>query len=234
MKHTFLLAIVFCLFFSLGTIHSVEGQDLGSFFPKSDKRTSPTIYLGFGPTFITSNVEEAGVDYPEFAPFKSWSTDLGIMLHTRLGGTESKFKVAYGLLWRYLNLETNEWPLGLLLDGEPNYFQLENIDYKNTELNIHTLSIPLLFEYDSKFSFALGGFVAYRLGSSSESDDENEGVLVKKTTVADFGLNDLLYGATVQVGGKHARLYANYYLNNIFKNDKPYDFTVLNIGVAFF
>lgn len=233
MKHTFLPAIVFCLFFSLGTIQTVEGQDFGSFFPKSDKRTSPSLYWGFGPTFVTSNTEVVGVKYPEFAPFKSWSNDLGILLHTRLGGTESKFKVAYGLLWRYINIETNDWALGLV-DGEPNYFQLDNIDYKNTELNIHTLSIPLLFEYDSKFSFALGGFVAYRLGSSSESDFEIDGVLFKNTTVADFSLNDLLYGATVQVGGKHARLYANYYLNNIFKNDKPYDFTVLNIGVAFF
>lgn len=233
MKHTFHLSIVFCLFLSFGVTHSVQGQDLGSFFPKSDKRTSPTMYWGFGPTFVTSNIEEVGVEYPEFVPFKSWSNDLGIMLHTRLGGVESKFKVAYGLLWRYLNIETNEWPLGLA-DGEPNYFQTQNIDYKNTELNIHTLSIPLLFEYDSKFSFALGGFAAYRLGSSSESDLEIDGVLFKNTTVADFGLNDLLYGATVQVGGKHARLYANYYLNNIFKNDKPYDFTVLNVGVAFF
>ena len=233
MKHTYLFSFVFCLFLSFGVTHSIQGQDLGSFFPKSDKRTNPTMYWGFGPTFVTSNIEEVGVEYPEFAPFKSWSNDLGIMLHTRLGGTESKFKVAYGLLWRYINLETKQWGLEVQ-DSEPNYFQSDDFDVKNSELNIHTLSIPLLFEYDSKFSFALGGFVAYRLGSSSEVDFKDGDVLYKLTLVNDFGLNDLLYGATVQVGGKHARLYANYYLNNIFKNDKPYDFTVLNIGVAFF
>ena len=198
---------------------------------KSTSRTGITAYWGFGPTFVTSNVEENGVYYPEFKPFSSWSNDLGVMWHTRLGGQESKFNLFYGLLCLYINIETKEGRLELDADDQPVYSEI--VDVKNTELNIHTLSIPLLFEYKSKFSVAAGGFLAYRIGSSSEVDGKVNGNRYDTKLRADFGLNDLLYGVTAQIGAKRVRLYANYYLNNLFKEDSPYDFTVMNIGIAF-
>ncbi len=198
---------------------------------KSTSRTSITAYWGFGPTLITSNLEENGVYYPEFKPFSSWSNDLGVMWRTRLGGQESKFNLFYGALWRYINIETKEGPLGLDNKDLPVYY--EDTDANNSELNIHTLSIPLMFEIKSKVSMALGGFAAYRIGSSSERDGKDNGNKIETTLRADLGLNDLLYGVTAQIGVKRARLYVNYYLNNLFKEDSPYDFTVMNIGIAF-
>lgn len=194
-------------------------------------RTSITPYWGFGPTLVTSNIEVVGYQYPEFKPFSSWSNDLGVMLRTRLGGATSKFHLFYGVLWRYINVETDN--LVLDLDDEmPIYFE-PIPKANNTELNIHTLSVPLLLEYKGKVSFAVGGFAAYRLCSSSEYDFEQDGNDNSTSLKADFGLNDLLYGVTGQIGVKRARVYVNYYLNNLFADDSPYDFTVMNIGIAF-
>lgn len=196
-------------------------------------RTSISPYWGFGPTFVTSNIEVVGYEYPEFKPFSSWSNDLGIMLRTRLGGKESKFHLFYGVLWRYINIETDNSQLGVdVTTGNAIYFT-PTPDADNTELNIHTLSVPLLLEYKGKVSFALGGFAAYHLCSSSETDYKSDQRDQFTTIREDFGLNDLLYGVTGQIGIKRARVYVNYYLNNIFADDSPYDFTVMNIGIAF-
>jgi hypothetical protein len=193
------------------------------------KRTTPTLLWGFGPTFINSGSELDGIYYPDFKPFASWSNDLGVMLRTRLGGDMSKVNLTYGLLWRYINVETDKGVLGI--DGnDPFYFR--DPEATNTELNIHTLSIPLMIEYRSKFSVAAGGFLAYRIGSNSEHDYKVDGNRFRTKLYADFGLNDLLYGASLQIGGKRARLYMNYYLNTLFAKDEPYNFTVMNVGIV--
>lgn len=127
-------------------------------------------------------------------------------------------------------METKDAALGLM-EKDPVY--IDTPTATNTELNIHYLSLPLLLEYRSKFSFALGGFAAYRMGSTSEVDFKENGNRIKNKVYADFGLNNLQYGVTAQVGGKRVRAYANYFLNNLFKNDEPYDFSVLNVGVCF-
>lgn len=195
------------------------------------KRTNLAPLWGFGPTIVNSGTELDGIYYPEFKPFASWSNDLGVMLRTRLGGDMSKVNLTYGLLWRYINVETDKGVLGL--DGDnPIYFR--DPEATNTELNIHTLSIPLMVEYRSKFSVAAGGFIAYRIGSSSEHDFKVDGNRFRTKLYSDFGLNDLLYGVSLQVGGKRARLYMNYYLNNLFAEDEPYNFTVMNFGIVFF
>ena len=83
-------------------------------------------------------------------------------------------------------------------------------------------------------AIAAGGFVAFRVGSNSEADGELDNGKVETTLRADLGLNNVLYGVTGQIGYKKFRVYVNYYLNNLFAEDTPYDFTVMNVGVAFF
>lgn len=206
--------------------------DPGMFAKKdANKRTDLTSFWGFGPTFVTSNNEVEGEYYPEFKPFASWSNDLGIVMRTRFGAPGTKFYLNYGLLWRYINVETDKGALGIMGEDQDPFYS-EDDDAVNTELNIHTLSIPLLFEYRSKVSVALGGFAAYRLGSTSELDEKVDGNRLDTQLSADFGLNNLLYGVTAQLGAKRIRLYMNYYLNNLFKDDEPYDFTVMNVGVC--
>lgn len=202
---------------------------------KSGKRTNLEGYFGIGPTFITSNGDDDNVFTPEFKPWKSWSTDFGIMARTRLGGASSSFNINYGLLWRYLNVETDKAALDWDADTKiPNYDNSDLDGVTNTELNVHTLSIPLMLEYQNKVSIAAGGFVAFRVASSSEIDGELDNGDLETTLRADLGLNDVLYGVTGQIGFKKARIYVNYYLNNLFKEDMPYDFTVMNVGIAFF
>ncbi len=202
---------------------------------KSGKRTNLEGYFGIGPTFVTSNFEDGNSFVPEFKPWKSWSTDFGMMFRTRLGSAGSSFNINYGLLWRYLNVETDKAYLDWDPDTEiPMYENSDMDDVTNTELNVHTLSIPLMLEYQNKVAIAAGGFVAFRVASSSELDGELPNGDAESTLRADFGLNDVLYGVTGQIGYKKARIYVNYYLNNLFKEDMPYDFTVMNVGIAFF
>lgn len=202
---------------------------------RSGKRTNIEGYFGVAPTFITANSTSSGAFVPEFKPWNSWSTDLGMMLRTRLGGPNSGFNINYGVLWRYLNVETDkanlEWDPNTKI---PNYDNANTTGWSNTELNVHTISVPLLFEYQKKVAIAAGGFVAFRVSSNSELDSEVPGGDVETALIADLGLNDVLYGITGQIGYKKARIFVNYYLNNLFKEDTTYDFTVMNVGIAFF
>lgn len=199
---------------------------------KHHKRTDVNAYWGFGPTFVTSNTEVQGTYYPEFKPWNSWSNDLGLMITTRLGGVNSPVNLNYGLLWRYINIETDQAVLDWDPDTEvPAYF--EDTDYDNTESNIHTLSIPLMLEYNRKFIIGAGGFIAYRIASSSEADGKTDRGDAEQTLRADLGFNDFFYGVSGHLGYKRFRVYMNYYLNNIFAKDTPYDFSVMNIGLCF-
>lgn len=202
---------------------------------KSGKRTNIEGYFGVGPTFVSSTKSVSSVLTPDFKPWSSWSTDLGVMLRTRLGGPNSGFNINYGLLWRYLNIETDK----AYLDWDPmtkipNYTDANNTDWTNTELNVHTLSIPLMLEFQKKVAIAAGGFVAFRVSSNSELDQELPSGDTESALIADLGLNDVLYGVTGQIGYKKARIFVNYYLNNLFKEDLPYEFTVFNVGIAVF
>ncbi len=202
---------------------------------KSGSRTNLEGYFGVGPTFITSNSTGSGAFVPTFKPWNSWSTDLGIMARTRLGGVNSSFNINYGLLWRYLNVETDKayltWDKATKI---PKYDNSDPDGVTNTELNVHTLSVPVMLEFQKKVAIAVGGFVAFRISSNSELDRELADGDAQSALIADLGLNNVLYGVTGQIGYKKARIFVNYYLNNLFKENTTYDFTVMNIGIAVF
>ncbi|MEZ5031350.1 MAG: hypothetical protein R2787_08105 [Saprospiraceae bacterium] len=200
---------------------------------KSGKRTNLEGYWAFGPTFITNNNEVAGEFYPEFKPFNSWSNDLGLMFRTRIGGANSPVNINYGLLWRYINVETDQAYLDWDKETEIPFYT-EDSELDNSELNVHTLSVPIMLEFQRKVAIAAGGFVAFRVGSNAEEDRELDNGKQEITLRADLGLNNVLYGVTGQIGYKKFRVYVNYYLNNLFAEETPYDFTVMNVGVAFF
>ncbi len=202
---------------------------------KAGQRTSFSSLFGFGPTFVSSQNEAAGTFYPEIKPFSSWSTDLGLQFRTRLGGTNSNAGLSLGLLWRYINIETDE--AAFAKDASDAYVYgapSGNINYRNTELNVHTLSIPLLLDFTGKkWGFAAGGFFGWRVGNSSEVDFKDGKLLTDVTVRDEFGLNKTVYGLTAQLGHKRVRLYANYFLSNLFAENEPYDFRITQVGLCF-
>lgn len=199
---------------------------------KENKKFSVTSVWGFGPTFVSSKFNASNTYYPDFKPFSSWSNDLGILSSLRLGGENSPMRLNLGFVWRYINVETDKGFLDVGTNGLPEYVLRQ--DAVNTELNIHTLSIPLTIEFARKFAVAAGGFVAWRVGSNSEYDYKlANGDAFQSRRHNAFGLADMFYGITVQAGHKRARLFMNYYLNNLFANDTPYDFRAMTIGLYF-
>lgn len=200
------------------------------------QKTSFSSLFGFGPTFVSSRTEVNGTLYPEFKPFSSWSTDLGLQFRTRLGGPNSKAGLSLGLLWRYINIETDQAEFSdRLSSGNFDYnTEAGSVDYRNTELNVHTLSIPLLLDFSGeKWGFAAGGFFGWRIGNSSEIDFKYNKRQVDTTIRDEFGLNKTVYGLTGQLGHKRVRIYANYFLNNLFAESEPYDFRVTQVGLCF-
>lgn len=204
---------------------------------KAGQRTSFSSHFGFGPTFVStiSKVFD-GTYYPEFKPFSSWSSDLGLHVRSRLGGPKSQVGISLGLTWRYLNIETDQGAFTRdMFPGEYRYTDGGgNVDYRNTELNVHTLSIPLLLDFTGKkWGFAAGGFFGWRVGNSSEVDFKDGKLLTDVTVRDEFGLNKTVYGLTAQLGHKRVRLYANYFLSNLFAENEPYDFRITQVGLCF-
>lgn len=201
---------------------------------KASQKTSFTSLFGLGPTFVSFQNEDAGTVYPEFKPFSSWSTDLGLQFRTRLGGPNSKAGIVIGLLWRYINIETDQAEFSDRINAGTFTYNSRPGDYRNSELNVHTLSIPLLLDFSGeKWGFAAGGFFGWRVGNSSEIDFKNGRRLEDTTLRDDFGLSKTLYGLTGQVGHKRVRIYANYYLNNLFATTTLYDVRVVQAGLCF-
>lgn len=207
--------------------------DPGKFRPMPGvKRTKPGLYWGFGPTFVQKGGDEAGYPLPEFKPFRSWSNDLGLVATTRLGSLQGRFSVQYGLLWRYLNVETDaavlQWD-----NGQPRY--VSSPDARMTEAHIHTLSVPLLVQYSGKVAVGLGGFLARRVASSSELHERLAGGVRQETILrADYGFRPWMYGLSAHLGARRFRVTCHYHLSSLFQEEVPYDVRLVQLGVAFF
>lgn len=84
------------------------------------------------------------------------------------------------------------------------------------------------------FRIGLGPYVGYRIASHSKLvyDDDN-GRTQKEKNRDSFYLNNMRYGARLQVGFWHTDLFFNYDLNELFASNKGPDLNAFSFGVVF-
>jgi hypothetical protein len=88
--------------------------------------------------------------------------------------------------------------------------------------------------HKNPFRVGLGPYVGYRIASHSKLvyDDDN-GRTQKEKHRDSFYLNNMRYGARVQVGFWHTDLFFNYDMNELFVSGKGPDLNAFSFGVVF-
>lgn len=83
------------------------------------------------------------------------------------------------------------------------------------------LNLPILLNFgfeESQFQIGVGGYVGYRFGGYSKTKDANGNKVRLKDS---YGMNDLFYGLTGEVGRRRGlKLFVRYDLNPMFKENQ--------------
>ncbi len=207
---------------------------------KSPKRTKSYFLFNFGPTDAFEQLENGNVAQPTFKPWRSWSGNFGLIFSTRLGGPSSIAYVNYGLLWKYVYLDTKDDLQLSIVNDEPEYIPSS---YSNTlpqsRLSRQSLIFPVQLRLAGKgadaFNLMLGGYGGIRLYAFQDLEFKSAiGEDVEMRLRDDYKTNLWQYGATAAVGQRWWQIYADYELSNLFQENPNYEYNVVNAGVQFF
>lgn len=207
---------------------------------KSGKRTKSYFLLNFGPTDAFNGIDNEMVSSPEFSPWKSWSGNVGVMFSSRIGGPSSIFYLNYGVLWKYLYLETNNNLQLSVVDDYPQYITpLDGVILSESEFSRHSLIVPLQLRFagpsKNSLNVMLGGYGGLRLYAFQDIEyktaiGENAELRLKN----EYKTNPWQYGLSAAVGQRWWQLYADYELSNLFRENPNNEYNVLNAGIQFF
>lgn len=103
------------------------------------------------------------------------------------------------------------------------------------------LTAPLLMEFQiptgrgKKMLFISGGVIGgLKIGSHTKVVYRESGNRQKDKIRDDFNLSPFRYGVTARLGFRALKIYANYYLNPLFEEEKVPEFYPFSIGLAFY
>lgn len=204
------------------------------------RRTKTYFLINVGPTDVLVNDENENVINPTYKPWRSWSGNVGMLFSTRLGGANSWVYVNYGLLWKFMYLETKDDVQLSLVDDEPEYITSPYAStLKHSQFSRQSLVLPVQLRFAGKgadaFNLMLGGYGGIRLYAFQDVEYKSEiGEEARLRLRDDYHTNLWNYGVTAAIGQRWWQLYADYELSNLFKDNPNYDYQVVNAGVQFF
>ncbi|MEZ5032525.1 MAG: outer membrane beta-barrel protein [Saprospiraceae bacterium] len=209
---------------------------------KGPKRTKSYLLVNFGPTYMLEGaIGASNENLPEFAPWKSWSTNLGLIFSTRIGGSNSIFNVNYGLQFKFTSIEISSDHRLTVEDGNPLY--VPPSPYASTvsksELRRYALVLPVQLRLagagKNKLNVMLGGYGGIRLNAFQDLEFKTaDGEKAELRLRDDYATNLWQYGVTAAIGQRWWQLYADYELSNLFEDNPNYEYNMLNAGVQFF
>ena len=116
---------------------------------------------------------------------------------------------------------------------------------KNSLKSTH-LIIPIDFKYyfgsgdfdKGRFFVGIGAEIGFLINSSTKVKQKVNNVMNHSKIKRDFGLNDLKYGFSLQLGSGNFNIFYKIYLSNLFKDDSLPLYTSLNptlnkFGISF-
>jgi hypothetical protein len=83
------------------------------------------------------------------------------------------------------------------------------------------------------FRIGLGPYIGYRIGSHSKMVYKDHGPREKDKDHDNFYLNNLRYGARLQVGFRSTDLFFNYDMNQLFSHNKGPNLNAFSFGIVF-
>lgn len=193
--------------------------------------------LGFN-TFL--NTKDNMLDQAGLKPWGSRYISFNPYYMVRIGGKESPLRLRSGLDFAFNNyMFDNNYVLIESEAGGTSYteFKKDSRGLDKTKLATSSVNLPLMAIVDFKkpdFRFGVGGFIGYRLGSHTKIKYNQEGDEKKDKDQGNFNLEDLQYGAKFTIGYRGLDLFANYNLNELFKDGRGPNANVLSFGITLF
>lgn len=155
-----------------------------------------------------------------------------MMYNLQLGESLSAFSI--GLAIRNHNSYSNSVIPNIKSDTIK--FELIDVDYRKSKLNLVYLDLPIEFKYRTEGGFKLG--IGLKVGYLIDSKQKYKGdrppdehqVLVKSKKVNQ--LEKWSYGATLRIGYKWVSLFGYYQFNKIFVKGRGPDMYPISVGLT--
>lgn len=140
-------------------------------------------------------------------------------------------------------IERNDYGVTFVTDATPDRSHIKSklgITFINASLvpvldfGDHSRKPRIWNGYHSAFRIGLGPYVGYRISSLTKAVyKENGGSREKDKDRGNFYLNNLRYGARLQVGFRSTDFFFNYDMNDIFASGKGPNLNAFSFGVIF-
>jgi hypothetical protein len=180
-------------------------------------------------------------------PWGSWYLGAASIQRTRLG-RNFFLEWGIGLSWYTFKFENDDIIITKDDDGIQFLHDDRGFNYKKSKLSasyINASFVPVIdFNdrsrkprmwdgYGNSFRIGVGPYVGYRIASRSKLVYSEDGDIEKEKDRNSFYLNNLRYGARVQLGFRNTDVFFNYDLNDLFVEGKAPKLNAFSFGVIF-
>ena len=180
-------------------------------------------------------------------PWGSWYIAGSSVQRTRVG-RNFFLEWGVGLSWYNFKFQNDDVTIQKNDDGVVFLNDLRNVNHKKSKLtasyinasfvpvidfNDHNRKPRMWDGYGSSFRIGIGPYVGYRVASRSKLVYNDNGNLEKEKERSNFYLNNLRYGARLQLGFRNTDLFFNYDLNEVFASGKGPKLNAFSFGVIF-
>jgi len=181
-------------------------------------------------------------------PWGSWYLAASSIQRTRIG---KKFFLEWGLGMSWYTFKFQEDNVLMTKTDDGVTFTesaIEGASYKKSKLSASYVMAtlipvidfgdnnrkPRLFEgYGDSFRIGLGPYIGYRIGSHSKLVYKLDDDVEKDKDFKNFYLNNLRYGARLQIGYRSTDLFINYDINELFVEGKGPKLNAFSFGIIF-
>lgn len=220
------------------TISTDSKNDTSEVKKVKNRRTVTELGIGLGfNTLLNTGDNALGIN--DLKPWGSRFVSLAYTYKIRVGGTKSPFYLKTGIEAAFNNYMFDK-NIQLTNDDSYTIFTKASRDLDKSKLATSTLNLPLVALLDFKnkkgntnFRIGAGGFIGYRLGAHTKIKYNLDGDSKKDKDHENFNLQDLQYGAKFLIGYRGLDLFANYNLNELFKENKGPKANTLSFGFGF-
>lgn len=181
-------------------------------------------------------------------PWGSWYLEAASIQRTRLG---KKFFLEWGLGMSWYAFKFQEDNVLITKDDAGITFSesdIEGASYKKSKLSASYIMAtlvpiidfgdnnrkPRIFDgYGNSFRIGIGPYIGYRVGSHSKLVYKVDGETEKDKNFSNLYLNNLRYGARLQLGYRSTDLFFNYDINELFVEGKGPSLNAFSFGIVF-
>lgn len=177
--------------------------------------------------------------FMQLTPLKSWSIAINFVQKSFQLTSNSGFFTGAGIEWNNYHFENNitlfEDSTGVISDKQIIENQDSEIDFMQNSLNLIYLNVPLFYEFNiplkkskKPFLISVGVIGNLRIASKTKQLYDNK----KDKKSGDFNLSPVGCEASLRIGYRAVKLFANYNLTAMFKQGEGPELYPFCIGVS--